>query len=683
MGAGVLRDELRDEIHARDALIGAKTTKSRRRSFTSAVLTVTALLGTAPAGAESGYGWLDLDPRVRPPGASASGLAFDEARRELILFGGVGAESYLDTWVRRDGEWLDLELEAEPPDRYGGSMVYDAARGEVVLFGGYGTNPDGGPSLALGDTWTWDGLNWSRVEPIISPTPRAFAAMAYDRARKEVVLFGGIGIDDDGQPYTQLGDTWTWDGAGWTREEPPASPPRRNGAGMAFDEARGEIVLFGGDGVGTPNQCTLRPMNICIDLDGEGGSSGDLNDTWTWDGEAWAERSPAHSPGVRMNAAVAYDAARERVVLFSGVNVGGLFHDTWVWDGEDWSEVTPQGQPEARFSPAAAFDRSIDRLVLFGGHRITYYGADTWGWDGTRWSSLEMPTPLPRIAGTMSYDPVRRAPILFGGIADPTFGDTWTHAGGWFSEPPQTAPPARSYAAMVTDTAAKEVVLFGGLSGEFENLGDTWVWDGSGWREETPSVPSLSPLPRQASAMAYDPARDEVVMFGGWNSDHDVLLNDTWTWDGASWELELAVTAPPPLRSHTMAYDDEREEVVLYGGIDDAGEIRGETWTWDGDGWTKEAPPTSPPPSAAGAIAYDPTVKRVLLFGGLGHDQTAVWTWDGSTWASVDVGPGPSRRSFSMMTFLPELEGSLLFGGLSAGYRDDTWLLRMPPVAAP
>ena len=42
------------------------------------------------------------------------------------------------------------------------------------------------------------------------------------------------------------------------------------------------------------------------------------SDTWEWDGNTWLERSPTTSPSVRFGHAMAYDAARQRVVLFGG-----------------------------------------------------------------------------------------------------------------------------------------------------------------------------------------------------------------------------------------------------------------------------------------------------------------------------------------------------------------------------
>jgi hypothetical protein len=47
------------------------------------------------------------------------------------------------------------------------------------------------------------------------PRRRSVPGMAYDAARREVVLFGGT----DGARF--IGDTWAWDGAVW-EEMPPS-----------------------------------------------------------------------------------------------------------------------------------------------------------------------------------------------------------------------------------------------------------------------------------------------------------------------------------------------------------------------------------------------------------------------------------------------------------------------------
>lgn len=56
-----------------------------------------------------------------------------------------------------------------------------------------------------------------------------------------------------------------------------------------------------------------------------GGSAGLVSrgDTWEWDGATWTERSPVRSPPGSSYPELVYDDARRRVLLFDG--------DTWVF----------------------------------------------------------------------------------------------------------------------------------------------------------------------------------------------------------------------------------------------------------------------------------------------------------------------------------------------------------------
>ena len=132
--------------------------------------------------------------------------------------------------------------------------------------------------------------------PAVSPPVRYQHALAYDSARGKVVLFGGYGYP----PYL-LSDTWEWDGSAWNQRTPAVSPPARYDHALAYDSARGRVVLFGGDD-----------------------SRYALSDTWEWDGNTWTQRTLAVSPPARSAHSLAYDSARGRVVLFGG------------WDSETW-----------------------------------------------------------------------------------------------------------------------------------------------------------------------------------------------------------------------------------------------------------------------------------------------------------------------------------------------------------
>src|SRR5438552_1931523 len=101
-------------------------------------------------------------------------------------------------------------------------------------------------AAACAPGWKWDRVD-SAPQPSASsariaddgPSPRAFAAMAYDDAGKRIVLFGGQ--DSSGR----RDDTWSWDGTRWTELSAPG-PSAREGAAMAYDPIVDALVLVGG-----------------------------------------------------------------------------------------------------------------------------------------------------------------------------------------------------------------------------------------------------------------------------------------------------------------------------------------------------------------------------------------------------------------------------------------------------
>ena len=70
------------------------------------------------------------------------------------------------------------------------------------------------------------GTNWRDISAAspTRPSGRYNHAMAYDRARAKVVLFGGLGGGSD---------TWELDGDQWTQMAPNTSPPARDQHAMA------------------------------------------------------------------------------------------------------------------------------------------------------------------------------------------------------------------------------------------------------------------------------------------------------------------------------------------------------------------------------------------------------------------------------------------------------------------
>lgn len=182
---------------------------------------------------------------------------------------------------------------------------------------------------------------------------------------------------------------------------------------------------------------------------------------------------------------------------------------------------------------------------------------------------------------------------------------------------------------------------------------------------QSPAWRPLQIQPRDQSAMVYDSARHEIVLFGGSRSSH-TFFGDTWRWTGSDW-YRCATTGPSPRYWHAMAYDSARGVTVLYGGYVGCGE----TWEWDGDTWTRRQVP-GPTACYGHDMAYDSARRVTVLFGGEDH-ANETWEWDGTTWIQRPVS-GPPGRTWHGMAYDSRRHVTVLFGGeISSGVTNDTW----------
>ena len=211
--------------------------------------------------------------------------------------------------------------------------------------------------------------------------------------------------------------------------------------------------------------------------------------------------------------------------------------------------------------------------------------------------------------------------------------------------PSNNMPPARFGNGIAYDAAREQVVLFGGVDCSLGNeFNDTWVWDGTTW---TQRFPATSPPARTNIRLAYDAQRGKVVLFGGRGDTAE--LNDTWTWDGTTWTEQHPSTVPPVRDTAGVAYDAQRGEVVMFGGYQGCYHCNpDDTWTWDGVTWTQEFPTTSPSGRDSMGMVYDALRGEVVLFGGIFFPTTYndTWTWDGSNWQleSPPASPWPMTK---------------------------------------
>ena len=163
--------------------------------------------------------------------------------KAMILTGGSNcAESYFytDTWEDANNTWTNITslVTGTPPGLVRAKMVWDAFDHEIVLYGG-----DDHAGSGTTETWIFKNMTWS--ESTLSPTPgaRTYFQMVYDPQKSAVLLFGGSPTSDSGTCYQ---DTWVFQGGNWTKLTPLVSPSVRGYGMMADHPPGGYVVLYGG-----------------------------------------------------------------------------------------------------------------------------------------------------------------------------------------------------------------------------------------------------------------------------------------------------------------------------------------------------------------------------------------------------------------------------------------------------
>ena len=203
----------------------------------------------------------------------------------------------------------------------------------------------------------------------------------------------------------------------------------------------------------------------------------------------------------------------------------------------------------------------------------------------------------------------------------------------------------------------------------------------NGWREASEGNIALGK--RRNAAMAFDSNRNVVVLFGGLiRNGSDQFLSDTWEWDGSSWTCVFncaGFTGGPSARyAGEMVYDSSTQKCVLYGG-GTAGTLFDEMWEWDGSSWTQLCTGCDPGARSTFGMSYDSDHARIVVFGGNGTMGRLgdTWEWDGSTWTQGSAGgmTDPTPRETPSMTYDPSRMKTVLYGGNEdpTNHRNDTW----------
>jgi hypothetical protein len=268
---------------------------------------------------------------------------------------------------------------------------------------------------------------------------------------------------------------------------------------------------------------------------------------------------------------------------------------------------------------------------------------------------------------------------------------TAAHAAEWTS----LTPTWRCAAQMAFDNANQRTIMFGGTTVFFDGRYYNDVWEMrldsmARCRWTRLAVSGTPPQKRDDIVIAYDPAAERMIIFGG-SAGLGSRLSDLWalnlTPGSETWQ-QLTPSGTPPSARHFCSYLYRPGSLYVFGGEDSVGTLN-DVWrlALDSLAWHQISPSGTPPsPRCQTGAAYDSAANRALIFGGYtgGGFTDEVWALDltpgAEHWTKLSPGGnGPSARG----GFAYAQGGDQLFvscGWAGGDYYNDLYALDIPTL---
>lgn len=407
-----------------------------------------------------------------------------------------------------------------------------------------------------------------------------------------------------------------------------------------------------------------------------------IDETWTYDFTSgnWDRRNCQMPRTYGKHSAMAYDVSHGVMVLFTANGTG----ETWTYDvGRNvWTNMSPPDPPSVFSRESMVYDTARGQMMLFGASTYSYSPANqTWAYSLSlnRWTKKNPASAPAGYYHALAYDNRTGMVLAFGRFGE-TVNDTetWTYdalSDVWTNITPTHSPSMRDYQTLAYDTATSEVVLFGGTR-DFAYMGDTWAFnmDSHDWTER---FPECRPSPRAFHSMAYNTDTFQTVIWGGAG---DLPFNGTlWAYDGRldNW-TDLTSKEHPSCRAlFSMAYDRAAGEVVLFGGYDVYSFAMGDTYAYNlsTNTWRNMRPARSPPIQRDCKMVYDDSSRRIVLFGGT---PLSTWTYDlqNNTWSLEYNGISPKVSDGFAMAY-DSARGTVVLVGRGEHDQFQTWTCKI------
>jgi galactose oxidase-like protein len=473
-----------------------------------------------------------------------------------------------------------------PYPRKGATAVYDPWNDRMVLFGGWNGNVPFTSSPIFGDTWTLSlvgAMQWTRIDTPSAPDPRRQHLSLMDPVHRRMLVSGGLA----GPCRVPANDTWalpmSTDDAGappaWNQLPTTGANPGVAGHSAVYSPERGSLIQFGGQGA--RNECFELDLSssqwskvdanapdtfparrdaatLIADRDGGkllmfgGGLWGCPSDLWSLDltdTRSWHQVPTTGIPQMCGDHNFVYDPPRNRLLSIGNTWVGTFqASEMQVWalsldEPRVWRRLDIVGDlPPRRDEFSLVYDTLRDRFLLFGGVHYARGRADDWVEDQD---------------DVWSFSPV---------------DNQWTRL------TPVNSPGARRRHWAGYDAARDRMLVVGGSRSGFRAWGsifDCWALplgtDSPRWTPLGPEAPHLGLgyySPEMAAAL--DPLRDRLLVWDGNTAVSALNLANSTAWT----PLLVAGDLPAPRTQFGITFDPAGDQLLVYGGSD--GSMKGD-----------------------------------------------------------------------------------------------------------
>lgn len=434
---------------------------------------------------------------------------------------------------------------------------------------------------------------------------------------------------------------------------------------------------------------------------------------------AWSGVPPTMSEAV----SAAYDPMLDRILCVAGAGSNEVW-ELGLGDSPRWRRLPIAGPtPSGRSKPAVAFDLARNRMILVGGMGLNGIESgveleDAWvlsiGVEST-WRRIEPAggAPSTTARATLSYDPTRDRVLLFGGLSNNLMSLNLSGSPVWSVVAPAGGGGDIAHgtqdAIACFDTARQRLLYRGGWDGTSYPDSSTWEFRFSGaltgeWRRllEAGARPTLT----SAAGAVLDPLNSRWIVYGGygWGGWECQTLGEIRALPLASaptWQDLVPEAAPPIEQLGVRAFlDRRRNRLVLFPGRARLGSAEaGPVLTSPMDDrlrWSVSNSPVQPAHVFEGIAVLDSLDDRLLTFGGFrseggGLASDTVWEYSlgADRWQPLEVsGEHPASRGAASALLDPSRARVLMFGGLVSGsdgsYEDtgEFWVLDLLPTPA-